>query len=303
MAVRKNIPFDEILEELRKFYESLETFLREDDIGGLEHDKELPLTANKIKTSTARLKKVYRFAVAGEGPDGSLINADIYLLGKYLTNAEELLFGLGSSFSKANYKRLGYLYDLYNARISLDGDNDCIHEPEAFLSVKEIALLGCIDERSVRNAISHGDIKASKDGSATAISNAEARQWLSGRRGYNPTVWTGNDMEGLDRVNTISQFTDYLQTRRKEIATSDSIEDFLSASISESPTLDVTMLFGDEVQISAKDVQILESGEFPWPISICYQFSVFYKVTNLSMTETVMKLFFLDQYQLLFTAN
>jgi len=304
MAVRKNVPFDEILREFRKFYESIETFLRQ-DVGDHPEQGDLVLTARKMESIEPRLKKIYQFAVFGEDPDGAYmsIDGDIHLLGAYLRNPDEFLYSLGSNFAKAKYEKLDYLYGLYSARITLDGDNGCVEEPQPFLSVQDVALLGCLDERSVRNAISQGDIKSRKDGSATVIQNAEARRWLQDRRGYNPTIWLGKDMDGLDSVKTTSQFTNYLQTRRKEIAPSDSIEDFLSASISEFPTLDAAKLFGNEVHISAKDVQILEGGEFPWPISICYQFSVFYKVTDRSMTETVMKLFFPDQYQLLFSAD
>jgi len=302
MSVRKNIPFDEILEEFRKFYERLEILLRE-DIGDSPQKDDLVLTVRKLDSIEQRLRKIYQFAIFGESPDGYLIEGDVHLLGNYLRRVEEFLDSLGSNFLKANYERLGYLYDLYNARINLDGDNGCTCEPEPILSVRDVALLGCVDERSVRNAISKGEIKSSKDGSATAIVNAEARRWLSGRRGYKPTKWPGVDMEGLDHVNTISQFTDYLQMRRREIAPSEFTEEFLTASISESPTLDEGLLYGDEVQVSTKDVKTLESGEFPWPISICHHFSVFYKVTERSMTETVMKVFFPDQYQLLFSSD
>jgi len=76
-----------------------------------------------------------------------------------------------------------HLYRCTMARIKL-------LESAENLTVPELALLAGVDERTVRNAAATGkkQLTTIKVGSSTMIRPQDASVWLSGRRGFKPTV-------------------------------------------------------------------------------------------------------------------
>ncbi|MCK7494824.1 MAG: hypothetical protein MZW92_29715 [Comamonadaceae bacterium] len=59
-----------------------------------------------------------------------------------------------------------------------------------YVSIKEIALLADLNERSVRNMVSSTDEQQRLRASDELVENSEARRWLRGKRGFKPTVFT-----------------------------------------------------------------------------------------------------------------
>ncbi|MEH6626582.1 MAG: hypothetical protein V7739_09060 [Motiliproteus sp.] len=263
MAVCKDLTFAEVSEDLDCFYVALEEILsakagRDDD-----------------------LKCLYDFAVGGVGlPVGDLIpQAGIFWTLSLF--AEDM----GGSLRKSKFSQVSKLLNLYQARVDLDGDNGCAESPADTLTVQQVALLGCLDERSVRNAISNGDIQTVRDGSATAIPNQEARRWLLGRRGFKATKWPDETVIPLEWAKTFPELTLALVERRKELSGSENISDLVA--------------WCDKSQVSTGDIEVLESGEFPWPLSKCHDLALTYEVPEMLMTHAIMRVFFPEQYQLM----
>jgi len=93
--------------------------------------------------------------------------------------AARAIFLVGQDESKFKF-----LYDLTTARSTLD-DGD-------YLSIKEIALLAGVDERTVRNSASskeNNKLITKKSGGSTIIENDEARRWLHSRPDFKPTQY------------------------------------------------------------------------------------------------------------------
>lgn len=73
---------------------------------------------------------------------------------------------------------------------------------EADLTLREIALLGGLEEAYVRNAASRKDgdqLTTVKDGHRTLVEPAVARDWLSRRKGFRPTTAPVDVGSGSDR--------------------------------------------------------------------------------------------------------
>lgn len=66
-------------------------------------------------------------------------------------------------------------------------------------TIREIALLANMTEGAVRNAISVGDLKAIKSGTATLIEGREAQSWLLGRKGFVPMPGDEDDASDIAR--------------------------------------------------------------------------------------------------------
>lgn len=91
------------------------------------------------------------------------------------------------------YRTLFKTYALADARAALDGRPREVNAdgvPAGYLSVAEIAMLANMDERSVRNAMNPklpNRLIGEQIGKRTFIYIMEARRWLVGRKGYQPT--------------------------------------------------------------------------------------------------------------------
>lgn len=106
-------------------------------------------------------------------------------------NPDNFLDGMGEfysfvqgSVSLIEDSKFKFLYDLTSARATLDNGD--------YLSIKELALLACVDERTVRNAASSKEankLETKKSGGSTIIENEEAIRWLSDRPGFKPTQY------------------------------------------------------------------------------------------------------------------
>lgn len=82
----------------------------------------------------------------------------------------------------ANWEALPNLYAATSARLDLDMGES--------LSLKDLAILADMSERSVRNALSaSGDaqLRTTRIGGSEWVDNDEARRWLAMRRGFVPT--------------------------------------------------------------------------------------------------------------------
>lgn len=162
-----------------------------------------------------------------------------------------------------------------DGRFALDNGDD--------VAIEKVALLAEVDVRTVRNAISAGEMTAYKvaDGlwPGQYVENASARQWLKGRRGFKPTVMDANTIVGLEQVTTPAAFGAFLSSQRQKLAL-DTKDGKLA-------------VFHPAVDGSA--VSALEAGVFNLPLDAVFPIAEFYQLERKTFLACVMRVFFADQ--------
>jgi hypothetical protein len=287
MAVRQYPTLQALQKEFEDFLEEIfsgvsELFdYEENDLGVLAQ------APNKLRElveshSLGTLEEMYQFAIYGTGSLAAIPTMALLL------KVERFLEGFGSSLAQTRWDNLTMINDLGAARIALDGDTsdtasgrlDGLHSD--YLTVKEVALLAFVEERSVRNAISRGELQSEKDGSATMIANEEARAWLRGRRGFNPTQYIYADVSELSDITKSSELASYLQLKREKTL-----------------KLEVDQLLSQvaDTHISLDDLHALESGEYRLAIEDSNELARLYREPPALMMKKIVMVFFPSLYR------
>lgn len=168
-----------------------------------------------------------------------------------------------------------------DARFALDEGQD-------FFLFK-VALLAKVDMRTVRNAVSAGQLTAykRKSGAGTDeiyVDNASARRWLIGRKGYKPTaIDAGLPQQNLNDVNSPVDFAAFLVQQRKRIGLVDNDGRIISLH----PRAD------------ANAIAQLEAGVFLLPLDAVFPLADFYQVNRKAFLQCVMRNFFHQEWELL----
>lgn len=140
-----------------------------------------------------------------------------------------------------------------------------------------VALLANVDVRTVRNAVSSGELLSTKEGGLQFIDNASARRWLAGRRGFKPTeVDDGSLTLAVGSVATPVQFAALLASRRKDLA--------LDARDSKLVVL--------HPAVSPPALAKLEAGVFSLPLDAVFPVADFYQLPRKEFLACVMRVFF-----------
>lgn len=233
-------------------------------------DKELERAAReRVKSSRAweRLSALYDYAIDGIQPDG-VDNTSIVIDG-----AEVLSLTTTENYAPAAAWR--QIVRLADGRAAIDLGEEIL--------LDKLALLAKVDERTVRNAISSGELRANKTNGAIFIENASARTWLNGRRGYKPTRILSVVSKAIDEVSTAPEFGAFL-ARRRQIVTS--TEAGLNATV-QHPAVD------------AKALQELEHGTFTLPLDTVVPLADFYNVDRGAFFACLMRVFYRDELDIL----
>lgn len=184
--------------------------------------KQTNFTIEKIKKSFPTLLfdigETYEYVVNGNGPIepfcsqsgvidcvlnmGMLINPLHYPSGDYLIPSANVL----KDWFDNHDSKYFFLYEAGEARANLDA--------ELALSIKELALLAGVDERTIRNAASSGAFEIMKFGSSTMIDNAEARKWLNARPDFKPTKYRSEQI--ISGVYTATEFGNFVTLKMEE---------------------------------------------------------------------------------------
>lgn len=218
--------------------------------------------AKHIQNSNAwkQLVILYDFAVNGlaEDEDTSFV----------ATNADEILSL--SSFANAPHhpawERLVWQAD---GRFALDNGYP--------MDFDKLAFLADVDVRTVRNAISAGNLVTVKENGTDHVETESARKWLAGRRGFKPTVYAGKTQAALSCVMKPAVFGVILKGQRESILAA-------GGSLStQHPALT------DSVFSS------LEAGVFDLPLSMVNPVADYYQVDRKQFLGCVMRLFFPEQ--------
>lgn len=223
----------------------------------------------KVRASSAwnTLERLYEYAVAG------ILPAD--------TEAEEIVIGGSEVLTMLEYENDSVsdewhsVVELGDARFALDDGID--------VSAENVALLANVDVRTVRNAISAGNLLAAKVEGKTRVNNQSARQWLSGRRGFTPTRVAGRDVLDMAKVRTAAEFGAALAGRRNDL-------DLPLVGDKES---------GLPSSVGADAIAAIENGSFQLPLDAVFPLADFYQIDRKEMLGAVMRVFYPEQMKAL----
>lgn len=160
------------------------------------------------------------------------------------------------------------LLTMGDARYGLDEGNS--------LNLEQVALLANVDIRTVRNAVSAGDLVVEQG----VIDNAIARHWLHGRKGFKPTVANSSSENlALEDVRTAADFGAFLKKQRERIGLADSAQKLT--------------IF--HPCATAGTIQQLEAGVFMLPLDAVFRVADFYQLSKKALLECVMRVFFSEE--------
>lgn len=159
-----------------------------------------------------------------------------------------------------------------DGRFALDTGSD--------IEIVKLALLADVDIRTVRNAVSAGELKAEKVNNIVHISNQSAISWLGNRRSFKPTRFISSVKPELKSIKSPAELGAFLHGRRESLA-----------------------LAQNSADIDASDIKHLESGAFKLPLSAVRSLADFYQIPEDELLSTIMKVFFPEQLRLILDAN
>ena len=147
----------------------------------------------------------------------------------------------------------------------------------------KLALLAGVDVRTVRNAISAGELTTHKGVDGVQIENASARSWLIGRRGFKPTVILGDALNGVADIASPAEFGAFLTDRRKKLG--------LNAADNK--------LVAFHPAVNARALLEIETGVFKLPLDTVFPIADFYQLDRKGFLSCVMRVFFREQLTIL----
>ena len=162
-----------------------------------------------------------------------------------------------------------------DGRFALDDGQDII--------IDKLRLLAGVDIRTVRNAVSAGDLAAHKVDGDTFINNDTAREWLSLRRSFKPTRIISTDKIKLSQVSSPVEFAAFLKAQRETLGFD--LKDKKLAFIH--PSLD------------ARIITDVEGGIFKLPLDSVFPLADFYQIEKQPFLNMVMRVFYKDQLSMI----
>lgn len=139
-----------------------------------------------------------------------------------------------------------------------------------------VAILANVDVRTVRNAISSGELIAKKHDNGTFVEHSSARNWLHGRRGFTPTKIVGSTAHKLSEISTPAAFGAFLTTQKVLLGLQTDAKKFVPFHYA----------------VDGKSLADLEAGSFRLPIDAAFPLADFYRVDRKEFLACVMRTFF-----------
>ncbi len=231
----------------------------------------------RASSTWGELSALYDYALHGvvsdlDGPDSVVINGSDVLK---LASSEEY-------WPSSNWDDIIAMGD---GRFALDDGQD--------ITIYKLSLLANVDQRTVRNAISAGQLVANKknvvfEGEQLFVENASARRWLHGRKGFKPTIHFADAGNlSLAKVNVPTDFAAFLIAQRKNIGLDQ-----------DGGKLAVLHNCVDERSLSQ-----LEAGIFSLPLDAVLPLADFYQVGRKELLECVMRVFFSNELTMLSSSS
>lgn len=268
---RKENLFDNFFSTARNSLEALESQFNikgvVDQVFGEGVDDEQAKVHLRASRSWATLSALYDYAI--DGIDNGADPMDIVIDGSDVIK-------LVSSENYWPSEEWTQIVAMGDGRYGLD-------EGQTIMLYK-VALLANVDVRTVRNAVSAGDLVSFKRDDAIYIENASARRWLHGRRGFKPTVMKDDGEHlSLQNVDNPAAFGAFLVSQRKRIG-------LASGN-------DKLVVFHPSVTLQV--IAQLEAGVFATPLDAVFPLADFYQVSRKELLECVMRVFFFEELRML----
>lgn len=282
MGREKQSPLDELFED---FFRAASGTMRSLDVQynvsvseqifGATDDEDLQKEQLRKSQAWRTLTHLYNYAVNGieaEECDGA---------SSLVINASDVL----KIASSENY----WPCDAWD-RIVWMGDGRYALDDGFAVHVEKLALLAGVDIRTVRNAISAGQlvvVDKRSDAGEVYIDNTSARRWLIGRRGFKPTnIKASGDGLDLDKVRRPSQFGALLVAQREQLG-----PDGLRIDQPGHPS------------ITEEAIAQLETGVFVLPLDATFPLSDLYLLDRKKFLKCVMRVFFQEELEALSEAD
>jgi hypothetical protein len=148
---------------------------------------------------------------------------------------------------------------------------------------ERLALLANVDVRTVRNAISAGDLTTKKVMGTLMIEHESAVKWLHGRRGFKPTRIINMQGVNLHEVSSPLVLSTLLKERRAALKLDDH-RDILPPA---HPAAN------DQV------LNDLEDGNFTLTLDAAFPLADFYQLERTEFLKALMRCFYPEQYKAL----
>lgn len=150
----------------------------------------------------------------------------------------------------------------------------------------KLALLANVDIRTIRNAVSAGELIAFKSEleGEVHVENASARRWLHVRRGFKPTV-TSQASTGvsIEDISTPAEFGTMLVALSKKIGAGEQ---------------DVRPIVAHPA-VTHQTIAELEAGVFALPLDAVVPIADYYLLDRKKFLKCVMRVFFAEEMHLL----
>ncbi len=208
------------------------------------------------------LSNLYDYAVdgidAGEGPESIVIDGGEVI--SFITTNEY--------YPSIEWERLVRMGD---GRVALDTYSS--------IEMDKLALLANVDIRTVRNAISAGELVADKIDGYIFITNDSARNWLTARRGFKPSKNITQNFGILKEITSPAEFGAFLLAQRDKIGMGG----------------DDKKLVVFHPSVDYKAILEIERGAFKLPIDTAFPIADFYQLDRKEFLACVMRVFFNEQ--------
>ena len=238
-----------------------------DQVFGKDTDENQAKLNLRSSCSWTTLSTLYDYAVDGVNGNGHPI--DVVIAGSDVIK-------LASSENYTPSEEWEQIVAMGDGRYALDNGK--------LIELYKVALLANVDIRTVRNAVSAGDLVSIKDNNDLYIESASARRWLHGRKGFKPTVMIdGAEHLSLSKVSSPAEFGAFLVSQRLRIGLDS----------------DDSKLVVFHPGVNQQAITQLEAGIFVMPLDAVFPLADFYQVGRKELLECVMRVFFFEELDML----
>lgn len=273
-ADRKEKLFEDFYQAAHASFEALELQYNVtgvmDQLFGTDADEENEKTKLRSSRAWETLSALYDYAV--DGLDGGVHPIDIVINGADVIK-------LASSENNSPSSEWDDIVAMGDARYALD-------EGQPFMLYK-LALLANVDIRTVRNAVSAGELVTFKGDGMVHVENASARRWLCGRRGFKPTVLSrGEAQQNLENVTSPAEFGAFLSGQRRRVGLAREGEIGAKLAVLHPAA-------------TPQALAQLEAGVFTLPLDAVFPVADFYQLDRRAFLGCVMHVFFYEELSML----
>lgn len=212
------------------------------------------------------VSKLYDYAINGIISDGGYTDIEDAATELVIGGAE--IISLITTENNEPHEAWDKIIMMGDGRFSLDTGND--------IGIMKLALLADVDIRTVRNAVSSGELSSTKVDNVVFINNRSAQLWLINRRAFKPTKFITSLKKDFGSINNGIELGAYLAMKRENLGLELPKQEIHAKKCSIQPT----------------DIAQLESGVFNLPLYSIDLLADFYEVPSEELLDVIMTVYF-----------